>query len=83
MTERGWAIRLTAAAERDFANILAWTAETFGARQAATYRSRLLKALSPLEKGPNVAGSRPRDDISQNLRAFHVGRPGRHFVVFR
>jgi hypothetical protein len=34
MAERRWRIRLGAAAEVDFANILKWTTENFGARQS-------------------------------------------------
>jgi toxin ParE1/3/4 len=39
MVERRWRVRLGAAAEVDFANILKWTTENFGARQSRVYRA--------------------------------------------
>lgn len=83
MTERRWRIRLSAAAERDFAAILQWTAETFGARQAEGYREVLVAALTSLGAGPEVLGGKPRDEILPGLHTLHVRRPGRHFVVYR
>lgn len=83
MTERRWGIRLSAAAERDFATILRWTTEAFGVRQAEIYRDVIAGALSSLTEGPDVLGSKPRDEILPGLRTLHVRRPGRHFVVCR
>jgi toxin ParE1/3/4 len=59
MAERRWRVRLGAAAEVDFANILKWTSENFGARQSRVYRDTLVQAIGELTEGPNVAGSRP------------------------
>lgn len=81
-----WRVRLGAAAELDFANILKWTAENFGARQSGVYRDTLVQALTALIEGPDVAGSKPRDDILPGLRMLHVarnGRRGRHFLMYR
>ncbi len=86
MAERGWRVRLGAAAEVDFANILKWTAENFGARQSRVYRDTLLLALGELENGPDVAGSRPRDEIMPGLRTLHIARRGlrgSHFLMYR
>ena len=86
MAELRWRIRLGAAAEVDFANILKWTAENFGARQSRVYRDTLVQAIGELADGPNVAGSRPRDEIMAGLRTLHVARRGRrgsHFLVYR
>lgn len=63
MAERRWRVRLGAAAEVDFANILKWTTENFGARQARVYRDTLVQAIGELAGGFNVAGSKPRDEI--------------------
>ena len=78
--------RLGAVAEVDFANILKWTTENFGARQAAIYRDTLVQAIGELAKGPDVPGSRARNEIMPGLRTLHVarrGRRGRHFLLYR
>jgi len=86
MIARQWRVRLGAVAEIDFANILKWTAEKFGARQAAIYRDTLVQAIGELAKGPDVPGSRARNEIMPGLRTLHVarhGRRGRHFLLYR
>jgi toxin ParE1/3/4 len=86
MAERRWRVRLGAAAEVDFANILKWTTENFGARQSRVYRDALVQAFGELADGPNVAGSRARDEIMVGLRTIHVARRGRrgsHFLMYR
>jgi len=59
-------------AELDFANIVKWTAETFGARQSRVYRSTLVQAIGDLAEGPDLAGSKGRDEIMPGLRTLHV-----------
>jgi len=84
--KRRWPIRLAAAAEADIAEILQWTAEHFGHRQARVYADTLAGALEELSEGPEVPGARARDDIAMGLFTLHVasrGRKGRHFVLFR
>jgi toxin ParE1/3/4 len=86
MTERKWRVRLGAAAELDFANILKWTLENFGTRQSRLYRDTIVQAISELGNGPDAAGSKPRDDILSGLRTLHIarhGRRGRHFLLYR
>jgi toxin ParE1/3/4 len=86
MTQRRWRIRLGAAAELDFANILKWTTENFGARQSRIYRDTLLQAIGELANGPDVAGSKAREDIMPGVRTLHAarhGRRGRHFLIYR
>ncbi|MBI4753873.1 MAG: type II toxin-antitoxin system RelE/ParE family toxin [Betaproteobacteria bacterium] len=81
-----WTIRLSAAAERDYREILRWTAETFGRRQANTYARTLSNALRDLALGPSIRGARPREDVGAGIHTLHVareGRKGRHLVVFR
>lgn len=85
-TGRKWSVRLGAAAELDFANILRWTTENFGARQAEIYSKTLLLAVGELADGPDVAGSRVRDDIMPGVRTLHAARHGRrarHFLIYR
>jgi toxin ParE1/3/4 len=86
MVERGWRVRLGAAAELDFANILKWTTENFGTRQSRVYRDTIVQAIGELAAGPDVAGFKARDEIMTGLRTLHVarhGRRGRHFLMYR
>ena len=81
-----WTIRLAAAAEQDFREILRWTVENFGRGQARAYARTLSSALHDLARGPSIMGARPREDIGPGIRTLHVarkGRKGRHLVVFR
>ena len=81
-----WLVRLGSVAEHDFADIIAYTAETFGARQARVYQSTLTKALTALHAGPDVIGSVARDEIEAGLKSLHVarkGRRGRHLILYR
>lgn len=86
MTEAPWRIRLGAEAERDFLRILQYTAESFGPRQTVIYKATLMDALAELTQGPNVVGSRARDEILPGVRTLHLarrGRRGRHFIMYR
>ncbi|MCA6115465.1 type II toxin-antitoxin system RelE/ParE family toxin [Bradyrhizobium sp. WSM 1738] len=86
MAERRWRVRLGAAAEVDFANILKWTIENFGARQSRVYRDTLVQAIGELADGPDVVGSRARDEIMAGRRTLHVarrGRRGNYFLMYR
>jgi toxin ParE1/3/4 len=86
MAKRTWRVRLGAAAELDFANIVKWTTENFGARQARIYQKTLVQTIVELAEGPDVAGSKARDEIMPGLRTVHVARHGRrgsHFLMYR
>lgn len=86
MAERRWRVRLGAAAELDFANILKWTTENFGARQSRVHRDTLVQTIGELAGSPDVAGSRTRDEIMPGLRTLHVARHGRrgsYFLMYR
>ena len=86
MAERKWRVRLGAAAELDFANIVKWTTENFGARQSRVYQNTLVQAIGELAEGPDVAGTKARDEIMPGLRTVHVARRGRlgsHFLMYR
>lgn len=85
MVQRTWRVRLTAAAELDFANIIKWTAENFGARQARIYQDLLAQTIDELTRGPDIVGAKVRDEIMQGLRSLHVarhGRRGRHALMY-
>ena len=86
MARQQWRVRLGSAAEVDFANILKWTTENFGARQARLYRDTLVRAIGELAKGPEVAGSKSREEIAPGVRTLHIARGGRrgsHFLMCR
>lgn len=88
MTDGGlrWRVRLSAAAEDDFRNILRWTSERFGEAQARRYAGTLMQAIQALRAGPEAPGSRRRDEISPGLMTLHVargGRKGRHMAAYR
>ena len=86
MVERKWRVRLGAAAELDFANIIKWTTENFGERQSRIYRDVLVQAIGELGDGPDVAGSKAQGEIVSGLRTLHIARHGRrgsHFLMYR
>ena len=86
MAEPRWRVRLGAAAGLDFASIIRWTTENFGPRQSRLYRDAIVQAIGELANGPDVAGSKARDEIMPGLRTLHVarhGRRGRHFLLYR
>ena len=81
-----WKVRLAAQAELDFSEIITWTIENFGERQAETYAETFTLAIEALHGGPEQLGATALDDIGPGIRTLHVarlGRSGRHFVVFR
>ena len=86
MGVKRWTVRLSAAAEADYRQILRWTAENFGLPQARIYADTLSLALKALSSGPTIIGAKERGEIGTNICALHVarnGRKGRHFVMFR
>jgi toxin ParE1/3/4 len=86
MAKRRWRVRLGAAAKLDFVNILRWTKENFGARQARLYRDTLVQTIGELGNGPEAAGAKIRDEIMRVARTLHVarrGRRGRHVLLYR
>ena len=83
---RSWTVRLTAAAEADFEEILRWTVDQFGEAQARLYAGTVAAALNDLAAGPTVIGAKKRDDILKEIFILHVARKdrnGRHFVMVR
>lgn len=74
---RPWTVRLTAAAEADFRDILRWTVEQLGETQARVYAETLSAALEALTAGPTVIGVKARDDIAKGPFALHLARQGR------
>lgn len=74
------------AAATDHDNIIAWTSQQFGLRQARSYARTLSLALQYLAGGPSQVGIRARPEIGDDLLTLHVagsGRPGRHLLLLR
>ena len=81
-----WKIRLGRQAELDYADILRWTTKHFSKVQAQSYSETVSQAIEALTDGPEILGSKQRDEIELGIRTLHVarlGRKGRHIVVFR
>ena len=81
-----WSVRLASRAEKDFFEIVQWSATNFGQQQAAIYAETLSLAIGALAEGPEVLGVRRREEIGNGILSLHVareGRKGRHFVIFR
>ena len=58
MTGSGqWTVRLSASAETDLQEIVAWTETNLGAIQAARYAETLSVTIATLFEGPACAGS--------------------------
>lgn len=75
---------LGALAEQDFAGVVTWTAEQFGARQARAYANLLIDTIDKNARAPLASPRRARDeDIGAGFRTLHVARPGRNLVLYR
>ena len=86
MGGNSWTVRLSAAAEADYRQILRWTMENFCSAQVRSYADTLSSALKALSAGPAIIGVKERPEIGNDIRTRHVarnGRKGRHFVMFR
>jgi toxin ParE1/3/4 len=83
---RNWVVRLSAAADADLDEIVAWTARRFGPEQGRVYASVLFDAITALVAGPKTLGARARTDIGTYRHTLHVARKGRrgsHVIVFQ
>jgi toxin ParE1/3/4 len=82
----GWQVRLSAAARRDFAEIIRWTTKTFGEAQARRYGDTINRVLGQLVAGPELPASRARPDLGPQVRVVSIARQGRrasHLLVYR
>ena len=69
-----WRIRLTEAARRDYADIIDWTVDRFGQRQARRYAEAINRAIGSLTQGPDAAGSRASQILPAELRILPIAR---------
>ncbi|MGE0719035.1 MAG: type II toxin-antitoxin system RelE/ParE family toxin [Alphaproteobacteria bacterium] len=81
-----WRVSLAALAEADLRLLVEWSVATFGSEQAERYRAAVVATAVELTGGPDLAGSRRREDLRPGLRSIHVarhGRRGRHLLMYR
>lgn len=83
MKAGNWRVRLTTQAQGDFHDIIVWTAETFGATQAAVYADSLVQTLTRLHAGPRTLGAIRPTALPPGIHALRMGGRGRHVVYFR
>lgn len=88
--------RLSAAAQTDLIDILAWTDANFGASARVRYEALLVTALRDLASQPKRPGSRERPELGPGVRSWHlrlsrerartntgIVRQPRHFLIYR
>lgn len=84
MAQPKWSIVLTKDADADIDDIVIWTSERFGARQAATYHERIAAGLDKLARDPFGPASKARDhDLRRGYRSLHLGGRSRHILLYR
>ncbi|GHU08688.1 plasmid stabilization protein ParE [Betaproteobacteria bacterium] len=88
--------RLSAAAQADLLDILAWTHEHFGEMARKRYETLVVAALRDISDQPERSGSIERPELGEGVRSWHlrmsrerahseigiVHRP-RHFLIYR
>lgn len=88
--------RLSAQAEQDVLEILAYTERQFGAAARRRYETLLVTALRALAADPDRLGSVARPELGEGIRSYHLRhsrtqaarqsekvRQPRHLVVYR
>ena len=82
-----WSVRLVAASEQDYLEVIKRSANDFGTRQADEYAQTLALAIDALrEDGPETLGVKEREEIGPGVFTLHGARHRRkasHFLVFR
>jgi len=80
-----WQVHLGDDADRDFDDILDWTARTFGPGQKTVYADAIAAAIRMLAGGPDAPSAKQRSDIMPGVWTLRVGaiRPrARHFLLY-
>ena len=81
-----WTVRLVAASERDYLEVIQRSAQDFGPLQAQAYTQTIASAIDALrENGPLATGVKAREEIGAGIFTLHAARFKRkasHFLVF-
>ncbi|TKT46604.1 type II toxin-antitoxin system RelE/ParE family toxin [Rhizobium sp. LC145] len=88
--------RLSAVAEADLVELLAWTQERFGTQARLRYERLLVVALHDIAVEPQRPGSTLRPELGEDIRSYHlrhsrdrarnesgVVRRPRHLLLYR
>ncbi len=78
MSSRSRRVALSAAAQADLREVLAYTQRQWGTGQRLAYRRRIFDALEHLAAFPELG--KVRSEHGDEVRGFHVGQ---HLVVYR
>ena len=81
-----WSVVLSDEAQRDFDDILIWTVDHFGERQALRYNALIELSIDGLKLGPHQLSVRPRPELGEGVAAMHIarsGQPARHVLYLR
>jgi toxin ParE1/3/4 len=70
--------RLSPAADRDIASILAWTHEHFGEQARQRYEALLVQAMIDLAEDAERPGCASREEISGVARTYHLWHSRNH-----
>jgi toxin ParE1/3/4 len=79
MSSPSRSLNITGPARRDYEEIVSYTAETWGQRQAETYDAAILRALRELRTSPYRG--RPRDDVFPGCRSRLIEHHLIYYVV--
>lgn len=88
--------RLSAAAQADLVDILAWTHQRFGESARKRYEALIVAALRDVSTQPDRAGSIERPELGEGVRSWHlrlsrerartaagIARRPRHLLIYR
>ena len=94
MKRQPFAVSLATSADRDFLDIMDWSADKFGAAAADRYETLIGQALTDLGDDPFRAGAPERPDLLKGVYASHLAssrdraagervKSPRHIVLYR
>ena len=94
MKRPAYEVILAAPADRDFLEIMQWSAEHFGAAAADRYETLISQVLTDVGEDPFRPGARERPDLPEGISTYHLAssrervlgdrvKAPRHFMVYR
>lgn len=94
MKRPAFEVILAATADRDFIEVMDWSAERFGAAAADRYATLIQQALIDLGGDPFRPGARQRSELPKDIYTYHLAgsrdrvhgdrvKAPRHFVLYR
>ena len=94
MSRPAYTVRLTAPADRDFLDIMNWSAAQFGDTAADRYEALIGQALIDLGDDPFNPGAKQRPELPGDMYVYHLAssrervagervKTPRHFLVYR